>query len=278
VRHAVPLNRGPLNGRLHSSVHFYANKWRSLAGLLEPAADQHRWLYVAAVLTTFQVFVCKIANARTLTYDCCAKRQCGEHGSWRVAGWKYLKITQSTLYLSVLGTCIMEHLEVLENSWIFISNPDNRILFRNNLLGVKWADRAEFENAHKRLHNLLISSLRHYAVPCWVFLSLAQGCKECHCKIYWNYLFCQLNFSRLFNPNLFGIQIFENTLIFWFDYWRIRNIWLDSMFHCMHPQSVLYGIRPRNIRKFSNAYRSLRLNNISSPEQSANKGHQASSQ
>jgi len=36
-----------------------------------------------------------------------------------------------------LGMCIMEHLEVLEYSGIFISNPEYRILFRNNLLGAK---------------------------------------------------------------------------------------------------------------------------------------------
>jgi len=33
--------------------------------------------------------------------------------------------------------CILEHLEVLEHSGIFISNPEYRILFRNNLLGEK---------------------------------------------------------------------------------------------------------------------------------------------
>jgi len=37
----------------------------------------------------------------------------------------------------------MEHSEVLEYSGIFISNPEYRTLFRNNLLGAKWADRAE---------------------------------------------------------------------------------------------------------------------------------------
>jgi len=37
----------------------------------------------------------------------------------------------------------MEHLEVLEYSGIFISNPEYRILFRNNLLGQKWADCTE---------------------------------------------------------------------------------------------------------------------------------------
>jgi len=37
----------------------------------------------------------------------------------------------------------MEHLEVLEYSVILISNPEYRILFWNNLLGAKWADRAE---------------------------------------------------------------------------------------------------------------------------------------
>jgi len=45
--------------------------------------------------------------------------------------------------------------------------------------------------------SLFISSLRHYAVSwaCSVecfFLSLTQKRKECHCKIYWSYLFCQL--------------------------------------------------------------------------------------
>jgi len=39
--------------------------------------------------------------------------------------------------------CIMEHLEVPESSANFISNPEYRILFRNNLLGAKYADRAE---------------------------------------------------------------------------------------------------------------------------------------
>jgi len=56
----------------------------------------------------------------------------------------------------------MEHLEVLEHSGIFISNPEYRILFRNNLLGAKWADRVQ--NADQRLHDLLIGLLRHYAV------------------------------------------------------------------------------------------------------------------
>jgi len=37
----------------------------------------------------------------------------------------------------------MEHLEVLEHSGIFISNPEYRILFQNNLSGAKWTDRAE---------------------------------------------------------------------------------------------------------------------------------------
>jgi len=37
----------------------------------------------------------------------------------------------------------MAHLEVLEYSGIFISNPEYRILFRNNLSGTKWADRPE---------------------------------------------------------------------------------------------------------------------------------------
>jgi len=41
----------------------------------------------------------------------------------------------------------MEHLEILEYSGIFISNPEYRILFRNNFLGSKRADRAEVENA-----------------------------------------------------------------------------------------------------------------------------------
>jgi len=36
----------------------------------------------------------------------------------------------------------MEHLEVLQYSRIFISNPEYRILFRNNLFGAKWADHA----------------------------------------------------------------------------------------------------------------------------------------
>jgi len=116
--------------------------------------------------------------------------------------------------MSQIGMCIMEHLEVLEYAGIFISNPEYRILFRNNSLGAKWADRAEVWNAEQRPHNLLISLFRHHTVPwaCWVFLSLAQERKECHCKIYWgcktylNHLFCRLcNFSRAFNSNLFRI-------------------------------------------------------------------------
>ena len=39
--------------------------------------------------------------------------------------------------------CIMEHLEVPKYSAIFISNPEYRILFQNNLLAAKWADRLE---------------------------------------------------------------------------------------------------------------------------------------
>jgi len=39
--------------------------------------------------------------------------------------------------------CIMEHLEVPKYSGIFISNPEYRILFQNNLLAAKWADRLE---------------------------------------------------------------------------------------------------------------------------------------
>jgi len=62
--------------------------------------------------------------------------------------------------------CVIEHLEVLEYSGIFILNPEYRILFWNSLLAVKWADRPEFENADQRSHDLLISSLRHYAVLC----------------------------------------------------------------------------------------------------------------
>jgi len=79
----------------------------------------------------------------------------------------------------------MEHLEVPEYSGIFISNPEYRILFRNNLLAAKWTDRAEVSNSNQRSQNLLISSLRHYTMPraCWVFLSLTQERKECHCKI-----------------------------------------------------------------------------------------------
>jgi len=37
----------------------------------------------------------------------------------------------------------MEYLEVPEYSGIFISNPEYRILFRNNMLGAKWADATE---------------------------------------------------------------------------------------------------------------------------------------
>jgi len=36
-----------------------------------------------------------------------------------------------------VGMFIMEHLEVLEYSGVFISNPEYRILIRNNLLGAK---------------------------------------------------------------------------------------------------------------------------------------------
>jgi len=36
-----------------------------------------------------------------------------------------------------VGMCIMEHLEIPENSGICISNSEYRILFRNNLLGAK---------------------------------------------------------------------------------------------------------------------------------------------
>jgi len=39
--------------------------------------------------------------------------------------------------------CITEHLEVPEYSGIFIANPEYQILFRNNFLGAKCADRAE---------------------------------------------------------------------------------------------------------------------------------------
>jgi len=39
--------------------------------------------------------------------------------------------------------CIMEYIEVPEYSGILSSNPEYRILFRNNLLGAKWADRTE---------------------------------------------------------------------------------------------------------------------------------------
>jgi len=54
----------------------------------------------------------------------------------------FVRATAVSPYLGV-GMCIMEHLEVLEYSGIFISNPEYRILFRNNLLGAKWADRPE---------------------------------------------------------------------------------------------------------------------------------------
>jgi len=37
----------------------------------------------------------------------------------------------------------MERLELLEYFGIFISNPEYRILFRNNFLGPNCADRAE---------------------------------------------------------------------------------------------------------------------------------------
>jgi len=37
----------------------------------------------------------------------------------------------------------MQHLEVLEHSGMFISNPEYRILFQNNLSGAKCGDRAE---------------------------------------------------------------------------------------------------------------------------------------
>ena len=37
----------------------------------------------------------------------------------------------------------MENLQVLAYAGIIISNPEYRILFRYNLLGAKWVDRAE---------------------------------------------------------------------------------------------------------------------------------------
>jgi len=53
------------------------------------------------------------------------------------------RTTKITNAVSPVGMCIVEHLEVLEYSGIFISNPEYRILFRNNLLRAKWPDRAE---------------------------------------------------------------------------------------------------------------------------------------
>jgi len=50
---------------------------------------------------------------------------------------------RESINLFQVGMCIMEHLEVPESSANFISNPEYRILFRNNLLGAKYADRAE---------------------------------------------------------------------------------------------------------------------------------------
>jgi len=50
---------------------------------------------------------------------------------------------QFSVYTITLGMCIMEHLEVLEYSGIFVLNPEYRILFRNDFSGAKWADRAE---------------------------------------------------------------------------------------------------------------------------------------
>ena len=66
-----------------------------------------------------------------------------------------------------------------------------RILLRNNLLGAKWVDRADVQNADQRSHDLLISSLRHYAVTwaCWVSFFLLLRSAECHCRIFANFAF-----------------------------------------------------------------------------------------
>jgi len=42
-----------------------------------------------------------------------------------------------------LRMCIVEHLYVLEHSRTFISNPENEILFQNNLLETKWTHHAK---------------------------------------------------------------------------------------------------------------------------------------
>jgi len=42
--------------------------------------------------------------------------------------------------------CIMEYLEVLEHQNIEKQKPEYWIMFWNNLLAVKWADRSEFEH------------------------------------------------------------------------------------------------------------------------------------
>ena len=80
-----------------------------------------------------------------------------------------------------LGMCILEHLEVLEHSGIFISNPEYRILFRNNLLGEKWADRAEVSTPisdHVTCEPARYVTMQCSELECF-FFSVAQ---ECHWK------------------------------------------------------------------------------------------------
>jgi len=108
-----------------------------------------------------------------------------------------------------LGMCIMEHLEVLEYSGIFISNPEHRILFRNNLFGAKWAVCAEVCNADQRSFDLLISSLRHYTTQCCelvecLFISLTQERKECTAKFIGSV--CFANFA-IFHVYLIHIHL-----------------------------------------------------------------------
>ena len=68
----------------------------------------------------------------------------------------------------------------------------------------------------QRSHDLVISSLRHYAVmcACWVFLSLAQDRKECLCKIHCNYLFCQLSVFHIYLIQIYFESKYSKKL--WF--------------------------------------------------------------
>jgi len=55
-------------------------------------------------------------------------------GHWSVNRWKCIGFVEEILPSRILHLGIMEYLEVLEYSGIFISNPEYRVLFRNNLL------------------------------------------------------------------------------------------------------------------------------------------------